>query len=114
MVTDAYQRRCAISGEKTLPVLEAAHIKPYAAHGPHRVSNSLLLRSDLHKLFDSGYLTVTLDYRVEVSRRIREEFSNGKEYYAFHGQELRQLPDQLYRRPERQYLMWHNEKVFSD
>lgn len=33
LVTDAYQRRCAISGEKTLPVLEAAHIRPYSQHG---------------------------------------------------------------------------------
>lgn len=59
LVTDAYTRRCAITGEKTLPVLEAAHIRPYAEQGPHRVSNGLLLRSDLHTLFDRGYLTVT-------------------------------------------------------
>ena len=39
VVTDAYQRRCAITGEKTLPVLQAAHIKPYAAEGPHSVNN---------------------------------------------------------------------------
>ena len=61
LVTDAYERRCAVTGEKTLPVLEAAHIKPYALHGPHRVSNGILLRSDLHKLFDLGYVTVTPD-----------------------------------------------------
>jgi putative restriction endonuclease len=59
LVTDAYQRRCAITGERTLPVLEAAHIKPYADSGPNLVQNGLLLRSDLHKLFDIGYLTVT-------------------------------------------------------
>ena len=41
LVTDAYERRCAVTGEKTLPVLEAAHIKPYALHDPHRVSNGL-------------------------------------------------------------------------
>ena len=51
-MTDAYERRCAVTGEKTLPVLEAAHIRPYALLGPHRVNNGLLLRSDLHKLFD--------------------------------------------------------------
>jgi putative restriction endonuclease len=54
LVTDAYERRCAVTGEKTLPVLEAAHIKPYALEGPHQVQNGLLLRSDLHKLFDLG------------------------------------------------------------
>jgi len=49
LVTDAYQRRCAVTGERTLPTLEAAHIKPFHESGPHRVNNGLLLRSDLHR-----------------------------------------------------------------
>jgi len=75
LVTDAYNRRCSITGEKTLPVLEAAHIRPYAENGPHSVSNGLLLRSDWHQLFDAGYITVTPQHRVEVSRRIFESDS---------------------------------------
>ena len=47
LVTDAYSRRCSITGEKTLPVLEAAHIKPYVEAGPHFISNGILLRSDM-------------------------------------------------------------------
>ncbi|TMB25813.1 MAG: hypothetical protein E6J62_21095 [Deltaproteobacteria bacterium] len=89
LVTDAYQRRCAATGERTLPVLQAAHIQPYAAGGAHRVENGLLLRSDLHTLFDRGYVTVTSDARLEVSRRIREEFENGRDYYALHGRRYR-------------------------
>jgi len=65
--------------------LEAAHIKPYEKSGPHLVSNGLLLRSDIHKLFDMGYLTVTSDYHIEVSPRIKEQFENGRDYYKFHG-----------------------------
>ena len=64
VVTDAYQRRCAITGEKTLPVLEAAHIKPYAAEGPHAVTNGLLLKSDFHTLFFFFYITIDDDYRI--------------------------------------------------
>src|SRR5690606_962169 len=60
-LTDAYHRKCAISGERTLPVLEAAHIKPYSVSGPNHLSNGILMRADLHKLFDSGYLTLTKD-----------------------------------------------------
>lgn len=112
LVTEAYGRRCAITGERTLPVLEAAHIQPYAAQGPHNVANGLLLRSDLHILFDRGYLTVTPDYRVEVSRRIREEFENGREYYAHHGRELSVLPAALIDRPQSDFLRWHNEHLF--
>lgn len=107
-VTDAYQRRCAITGERTLPALEASHIRPYAKDGPHEARNGLLLRSDLHNLFDLGYLTVTLDHRVEVSRRIREEFENGRHYYDLHGQSLAVLPKDKGSRPGREYLEWHN------
>ena len=113
LITDAYQRRCAISGEKTLPALEAAHIKPYAESGPHAVSNGLLLRSDLHKLFDSGYVTVTPQHRVEVSSRIKEEFENGREYYRYHGKPMLILPEGINRQPDPRYIQWHNEQVFN-
>src|SRR6267143_341453 len=92
LVTEAYERRCAITGERTLPVLEAAHIKPYSETGPHLISNGLLLRSDLHILFDDGYVTVTEDMRVEVSKRIKEEFDNGREYYQYRGKGLSEIP----------------------
>ncbi len=113
LVTDAYQRRCAITGEKTLPVLEAAHIKPYAVGGQHRINNGLLLRSDLHKLFDCGYITVTLELRIEVSSRLRQDWHNGREYYAYHGKELTVLPNEDTYLPRREFLQWHNEHLFK-
>lgn len=89
LLTDAYRYRCAMSGERTLPVLEAAHIRPYSQAQDHSLSNGLLLRSDLHKLFDLGYVGVNpKTLRIEVSRRIREEFENGREYYRFNDQAL--------------------------
>jgi putative restriction endonuclease len=111
IVTDAYERRCAITQEKTLPALEAAHIKPYSGRGPHLVENGILLRSDVHRLFDSGYVTVTLDHHFEVSRRIREEFDNGKTYFTFHGRMIYVPPNPRFR-PGSEYLTWHNENVF--
>jgi putative restriction endonuclease len=54
LVADTYQRHCAVTGERTLPVLEAAHIRPVTAGGLHEVGNGLLLRSDIHTLFDRG------------------------------------------------------------
>jgi len=112
LVTDAYSRRCSITGEKTLPVLEAAHIKPYAESGPHFISNGLLLRSDMHKLFDGGYLTITNDLKIEVSQRIKEEFQNGKEYYQYHGKELLYLPKREIDKPNEKYIDWHNNKIY--
>jgi putative restriction endonuclease len=108
LVTEAYNKKCTISGEKTLPVLEAAHIKKYSSQGPHTISNGILLRSDLHKLFDAGYVTITSDYVVEVSKKIKEEFENGREYYKYHGQGLLQLPSNNDNKPNREFIEWHN------
>ena len=113
LVTESYQRRCAVTGERTLPVLEAAHIKPFVKSGPNLVSNGLLLRSDLHILFDRGYITVTDKMNVEVSRRIKEEFENGRDYYAMHGKLLRVLPSKAIERPAQDFIKWHNENIFK-
>lgn len=74
IVTDVYERRCTITGERTLSVLEAAHIKPYGVGGPHSSENGLLLRSDLHTLFDQEYVTVDADQLKVV---IRQSHSRG-------------------------------------
>jgi len=111
LVTDAYQRRCAVTGERTLPVLDAAHIRPYAELGPHRLDNGILLRKDLHALFDAGYVTVTPSLKLRVSRRIREEFENGRDYYALEGTSVR-LPKTPSPPPSREYLEWHGDSVF--
>lgn len=87
-VTDSYRRACAVTQEHSLPVLEAARIKPYAQGGVHEVTNGLLLRSDLHRLFDLGYVTVTADLRLQVSERLRGDFENGRTYYPFHGAQV--------------------------
>jgi putative restriction endonuclease len=110
-VTHAYQRRCAVTGERTLPALDAAHIRPYAEGGEHSVSNGLLLRRDIHCLFDHGYVTVTPNHIFEVSPRIREEFENGRDYYAMHGKPLL-VPRRNELRPDTAALDWHNSYRF--
>lgn len=111
VVTDAYKRSCAVTGERALPVLEAAHIKPYADGGEHRIDNGILLRSDVHRLFDKGYMTITPSLKIEISRRIKEEFDNGKYYYTFHGRPVNK-PRYLFDQPSKEFLEWHNENVF--
>jgi putative restriction endonuclease len=110
-VTDAYRRRCAVTGERTLPVLEAAHIRPYGSGGTHEITNGLLLRSDLHKLFDRGYVTVSPDGHLEVSRRIKEEFENGRYYYGLHGTAI-SSPERRELRPSHEALSWHANNIF--
>jgi putative restriction endonuclease len=111
IVTDMYQRQCAVTNSHVLHVLDAAHIRPYAQGGNHIPNNGLLLRQDVHTLFDRGYLTVTPDYHVEVSHRLKDEFDNGKEYYALHGRHI-VLPEAPVFRPSKEKLTWHNENVY--
>ena len=111
LVTDLYERRCAITREKALPVLQAAHIQPVASGGSHRLSNGLLLRSDVHTLFDRGYLTVTPERRVRVSRRLKADFDNGEHYYQLEGNTL-WVPQRPEAQPRRDLLEWHSDTVF--
>lgn len=111
LVTDIYQRRCAVTRERTLPALEAAHIRPYAEGGDHDARNGLLLRRDFHSLFDAGYVTVTPDHHFEVSGRIKEEFENGRDYYGLHGESI-YVPKNAAQKPDTGALIWHNENCF--
>ncbi|GAA1011708.1 hypothetical protein Aple_012800 [Acrocarpospora pleiomorpha] len=111
VVLHAYDRRCAITGDKIRPVLQAAHIRPITRGGAHRLDNGLLLRSDVHTLYDAGYLAVDPKHRLLVSPRLREEFGNGEEFYRRAGHEIG-LPQRPQDRPDRDILEWHLDEVF--
>lgn len=110
-VTDGYERRCAVTGERTLPILDAAHIQAFAEGGAHDPANGLLLRTDIHRLFDLGYVTVSEDHRFEVSARLRADFDNGRHYYELHGQPVRS-PRAGAPPPSSVALRWHREERY--
>ena len=112
LVLDTYKRRCAVTREKALPVLEAAHIRPVSQSGEHRLDNGLLLRSDVHALFDAGYLTVTPALRLRVSGRLRRDFDNGEHYLELEGREV-WVPRAESERPAREFLEWHGDVVYK-
>ena len=112
-VMDSFGRRCAVTGERTLPILDAAHIRPWSAGGDHAPGNGLLLRTDVHRLFDLGYVTVSHDHRFEVSPRLREDYENGKEYYALHGRALRRPDDPAFL-PSQAALDWHHSNRWAN
>lgn len=66
----AYEGRCAITGCEIREVLEAAHISPYLGEHTNHVSNGLLLRADVHTLFDCGLINVDRDYRITAPTHI--------------------------------------------
>jgi putative restriction endonuclease len=111
IVQEAYVRRCAITNHKILPTLQAAHILPVAHGGQHRIDNGILLRSDVHTMFDRGYIGIDEDFRLRVSPRLRSEFGNGDEFYTKEGQVVT-LPSVTNNQPSTEFLTWHLEKVF--
>ncbi|MDV5100050.1 HNH endonuclease [Pseudomonas sp. LSJ-87] len=95
----AYQGRCAITACSLQQVLEAAHIHPYLGDATNVVSNGLLLRADVHTLFDLGLLWINpADLRIEISEVLRDS-----EYVSSEGRSL-YIPENEAERPSRPAL----------
>ncbi|MFE9958127.1 HNH endonuclease [Micromonospora sp. NPDC005299] len=102
---EAYGGRCAISGCDVEAVLQAAHIDPYNGPATNRVSNGLLLRADLHNLFDRGLIWIDGSYRVRVVE--------GLDHYAEWDAQRIQLPP-VQHRPDKEALLRHRREVAGD
>ena len=110
-VLDAYGQKCAVTTEHSLPVIDAAHIRPWASGGAHEVPNGIPLRRDLHRLFDLGYVTIRPDLTFRVSHHLRDEHANGRVYYELDGP-LVKVPTAAPSRPDPDLLAWHEAEVF--
>lgn len=114
LVQEAYGRRCAVTGDKILPVLQSAHIRPVTQEGEHRVDNGILLRSDVHTLFDRGYLGIHPQRRtLMVSPRLRSEWGNGDEFYerASSGAPIT-IPPRRMDQPNSDFLQYHADTIY--
>ncbi len=105
-VLAAYEFRCCITGESTVEVLDASHIQPYITRDSNHVQNGLSLRSDLHKLFDAGLITLDADYRIVISN-----FLDSEAYTSYQGQQIR-LPHHPFYKPSKEALRAHRSLVF--
>ncbi len=85
----AYDCKCAITGCDAEAALEAAHIRPYMGAHSHHVTNGLLLRADLHTLFDLGHLKID----PETSRVVLSPQLRGTHYEPLEGALLREPID---------------------
>ena len=110
-ITEAYGRQCALTDGKVLPALDAAHIRPFSDGGSHSISNGILLRKDIHSVFDSGYATIDENHIFVVSEKVRDVFNNGNEYRRLHGQKIR-LPNSTGYFPSQESIRWHNANRF--
>ncbi|MDC8744699.1 HNH endonuclease [Xanthomonas campestris pv. campestris] len=98
---DAYGSRCAITGCSAKEVLEAAHILPYRGDHTDRVDNGLLLRADLHTLFDCLLLWITPENKVALASSLLTT-----DYLPLKGQTVRQ-PESKKNHPNPHHLREH-------
>jgi hypothetical protein len=104
-VLDAYGHRCALTNSNVVETLEAAHIYPYRGTRTSHVTNGILLRADIHTLFDLGLITIdSSNCKVMVAERLRDS-----PYARFSGRRLRP-PKNSHASPNKKALDMHREK----
>lgn len=105
---EIYGNRCAITECDVVFALEAAHILPYKGEHTNDVRNGLLLRADIHTLFDLGKISINPEnYCVMLSDDIRTTA-----YSQFHGKRII-LPKNDYQKPDQEALEIHFKKSVS-
>lgn len=97
---EAYEGACAVTGCTALDVLEAAHIVPYRGEHTNRVENGLLLRADIHTLFDLGHIWIEQGI-IHIANHLR-----GTEYSELSNRSLR-LPQKKSLHPSADALAHH-------
>ena len=98
----AFDRACCISGSRVEATLEAAHIRPYRGSDSHAPGNGLLLRADLHSLFDLRLITVMPFGTVRTAPDLR-----GSEYEDYDERQIRSSVDPAHK-PDAVALTEHN------
>jgi putative restriction endonuclease len=100
-----------VSGEKAAPVLSVAQIRPLVMGASREFRTASFCAADYRALFERGYLTVTPDYKIEVSKRVAADFGSSSTYLSLEGQSVK-VPESPEKKPSRSYLEWHNKRLF--
>ncbi|MBA1291614.1 HNH endonuclease [Pseudomonas japonica] len=103
----AYGEKCAMTDCEVVQILEAAHIKPYRGPETNRIDNGLLLRADIHTLFDKGLLWVDENFLIQISNRLHDS-----EYAILSKKPLR-MPIDASSRPHPDHLAAHRKAILK-
>ena len=103
-----YNSQGVITREHNAELLDAVHIHPHIIKNRQHPKNGILLRSDFHKLFDEGLITITPEYQVLVSAQLESDY-----YQQYHEQDI-YLPDDNIFYPDHKVLEFHNCYIFRD
>ena len=105
---EIYQSECVISGCKLEEVLQAAHIYPYSGEKTNTLDNGLLLRSDIHDLFDMFLISINPEnYKIVINPRLI-----GSQYERFSNKEVKK-PSSRIKRINSSAIQWHYDKYLE-
>ncbi len=113
----AYGNACCITGLNNSELLIASHIKPWAVGNESEKTNpanGLCLNALHDKAFDRGFITVTPDYKIHVSKDISDVCDGAtveKFFMSCDGQKI-SLPEKF--APQKEFLIYHNDEVFQN
>ncbi len=104
----AWKRRCVVTECRIEALLEAAHITPHSVEPNYRTSNGLLLRADIHTLYDLGLLSIDEHMRVHLALGLRDS-----EYKHLEGKRIDRRPDQSQDAPAMEALRKRHDLFFE-
>ncbi len=114
VILSSYNQKCCITGLSIPDFLVASHIIPWKEDEKNRLNpqNGLCLNSIHDRAFDLGFITITTDYKVLVSKYFNdyiEEKAVTKLFVNYNKQSII-LPDRFL--PSKDFLKYHNDNIF--
>lgn len=109
----SYNYTCCVTGIDTPELLVAGHIRPWSLDRDNRLNprNGLIMNNLHDKAFETGFLTITPDYKIKISDRLELENETTGEsfFYRYHNESIR-LPSRFL--PDPEFLDYHNNERF--
>lgn len=117
-IPQLYQDTCAMTGMQLRSTynhnfIDACHIVPFSISHDDKVTNGLALCPNLHRAFDRGLVSVDQDYRILVSKHVRELGEHPYSLKKLEGTKLI-LPKSEQYHPLQENLAWHRREVFKE
>jgi len=114
-ILSSYNLKCCITGLSISEFLVASHIKPWKSDKDNRLNphNGLCLNSIHDKAFDKGFITVTPDYKIKVSKYFDEVKNDNSisDFFLKYNDKSIILPDRFL--PSKDFLDWHYNNLFK-
>lgn len=115
VVLSSYDNKCCITGLSISELLVASHIVPWSVDIKNRLNptNGLCLNNLHDKAFDSGFITITPDFKVKVSKMIYERKHNEAIEMIFKNYDDKKiiLPEKFL--PDKAFLDYHSQEIFE-